>query len=413
MPDNIIIEPGTVSGKVAAYPSKSHIQRALILGLLNNNGIEIGNYGASDDSKAVLEAISALGAEVKFKNNILSVKGLGKFTNSEIFCNESGLCLRLFAPILALSGEESRIRGTEGLLKRANGHISGILGKIGVQCVLERDILKVKGPLRSGSIKVEDTIGSQLISGLLFALSKVQGDSCIELVNPVSFPYIKMTAQILNRFGAGITIEDKENIYIKGRCEFMNGKLTIEGDWSSAAFFLVAGAVSGKVTVSGLDRESVQADKDILRYLENAGAEVSSGNGSVTVRKSDLKGFTADVRDCPDLFIPLAVLGLNCEGETKLFNYNRLRYKESDRPSALITELRKTGARIGIRDDHISIKRSVLRYEELDTYNDHRLAMGFSVAALNSEKGLIVKGPACVNKSFPSFFESLDHLRRK
>ncbi|HXK48897.1 MAG TPA: 3-phosphoshikimate 1-carboxyvinyltransferase [Clostridiales bacterium] len=413
MPESIFIDNGTLSGEITAYPSKSQIQRVLLLGLLNKKGIEITNYRESRDSESVLSSVRRLGAEFIFFGNSFKIRGPEKLKKADIFCNESGLCLRLFAPVLSLYEGFYRIFGTEELLKRGNQHICEVLSQLGSECILDKKCLKIRGPLKSGKAAVDNPTGSQLISGLLFALSIAEGDSEIVLKNPVSFPYIEMTAKLLNQFGAEIKLDGEKKIFIKGGREFISGKVDIEGDWSSAAIFLVAGAVAGSVTVSGLDRESLQADRAITEFIKLSGAEVISNQSSVTVSKSELKGIRADIKNCPDLFVPLVILGLNADGETQIYNYERLKDKESNRPEVIAAELKKAGARIDFRRGYISVRKSELEYTELDPHNDHRIAMGMAVAALNSERGLLIKDPECVGKSFPYFFKALNYLKEQ
>lgn len=413
MQDKLLCNKGYLNGTVRAYPSKSYLQRALALGLLNINGLKISNFKECGDTKSVLDSIVKLGAQVEIVGDCLKINGVDEFIRHEIHCRESGLCLRMFAPILSLSATEFRIFGEQSLLKRGNEHISEVLLQAGVKCRLNGDFLSVQGPLKSGEIFFENPAGSQLITGLLFALSKVKGDSKIMIKNPVSFPYIKMTAELLNNFGAKINIISENEILVKGDCEFSRGEIDIEGDWSGAAFFLIGGAISGDVTVTGLNNNSLQSDKEIINYLRSAGAEVVLTGDSVRVTKKELHGFDADITDHPDLFIPLVILALNCEGVSRIYNYERLKNKESDRPAVIITELKKAGAYINIRNDHMEIKKSILSYAELNTYNDHRLAMGFAAVALNSKEGLSVNGTDCVKKSYPVFFEELTVLQKE
>ncbi|MBN2858218.1 MAG: 3-phosphoshikimate 1-carboxyvinyltransferase [Candidatus Delongbacteria bacterium] len=407
MSGDLVIKPGKISGAVDAYPSKSYIQRALVLGLLNREGIEILNYAKSSDSDAVLESIKSLGAKISREKDRLKVVGPEKFNNNEIYCNESGLCLRLFAPVLSLFEDERTIKGRASLIKRGNSEILSILEKFNVSYEVKGENITVRGPLKSGSILIENPFGSQIISGLLFALSLVEGDSIIRIKNPVSFPYIEMTADLLNRFGAYIRICGS-SINITGGRRFRRGKVKIEGDWSSSAFFLIAGAVSGNVTVRNLNPESLQPDSAVIRYLESAGAEVVISGNSVSVKAGLLKGFDADITDHPDLFIPLVILGMNCEGVTRIFNYRRLKYKESNRPQAIVTELKKAGAGISVEKDCITVRKSRLEFAYLETHNDHRLAMGFAVAGILSDSGLALNDIDCVKKSHPDFFEDLN-----
>ncbi len=411
MRQSIFINNGTLSGEITAYPSKSQIQRALLLGLLDRKSIEISNYAESDDSKAVLGAVKRLGAEFEYFGSSFRIRGPEKMTCDDIFCNESGLCLRLFAPVLSLDNQARSVFGTRSLLSRGNEHICGTLSALGAECVLDDRRLQVKGPLKSGKIIIENPSGSQLVSGLLFALSMTVGDSEIILKRPVSFPYVEMTAKLLNQFGAEINLNGNKKISVRGGREFISGKIDIEGDWSSAAIFLVAGAVAGSVAVRGLDNDSLQADRAVIEFLKTAGAEVVSSQSSVTVTGKELKGFRADIKDCPDLFVPLVILGLNSEGETRIYNYERLKNKESDRPEVIASELKKAGALIEFRKGYLSVRKSSLKYAELDPHNDHRIAMGMAVAALNTGPGLTINDPGCVKKSFPLFFEAINQLR--
>jgi len=411
MRDSRFVNKGIISGTVRAFPSKSFIQRALLLGLLNENSVQIKNYRDCGDTKAVMDSVIKLGALAKISGSSVKITGPGKFNKAEINCIESGLCLRMLAPVLALSDEEFIIKGSDSLMNRGNRHICGILSNMNVKCRLEKGYLSVRGPIKCGEILIENPSGSQLITGLLFALSKTDGVSLIKLLNPVSFPYIRMTAEILNMFGAEIEFNGEKEISIRGGISFIKGKIDIEGDWSGASFFLVGGAIAGDITVQNLNHDSLQPDKEILKYLSEAGADIESGKNYIRVRKSILKGFSADIKDHPDLFIPLVVLGMNCEGITKIFNFQRLKDKESDRPAAILSEFRKAGAKMEIINDHIEVQKSSLSECELDPQNDHRLAMGYAIAALKSQKGLSIKNYGCVSKSYPSFFEDLESIR--
>ncbi len=410
MQDKVLINPGRISGKINAYPSKSYIQRALALGLLNTHGIEIKNYKESSDSNSVLVSVKKLGAKVVVKDGNIIISGPENFRPAGIDCNESGLCLRMFAPILAVSDREYTIKGTDILLNRGNEYLPSVLKSLGAECRQGKDGIYVKGPIKSGNILIENPSGSQLITGLLFALSKVEGSSVITVKNPVSFPYIKMTSELLNEFGADINITGNNRIIVSGDRNFRSGIVDIEGDWSSAAFYLVAGAISGQISVSGLKFDSLQPDAVILDYLKKAGAKVELKNNAVSVKKADLTGFEADIKDHPDLFIPLVILALNSRGISRIYNCQRLRFKESDRPSAIISELKKAKAKISAGKNFIKIEKSQLNYSVLDTHNDHRLAMGFAVAALNSVSGLEINNTKCVSKSYPGFFSEFKNL---
>lgn len=413
MSGKIFIKPGRISGTVEAYPSKSYIQRSLVLALLNKERTEISNYACSGDSDAVLEAIKSLGAKVVQNDGCLCISGPQRISSSEINCSESGLCLRLFAPVLSLFDGEHTIQGSASLIKRGNSEILKVLEKFNVRYEIKGESVAVRGPLKSGDVVIENPEGSQVISGLMFALSLVEGNSMIKIKNPVSFPYIEMTADLLNSFGAEIEIKDRNSIGITGGKSFRSGKIEIEGDWSSAAFYLAAGAVSGNVTVENLNPDSLQPDSAIISYLKSAGAEVEISYNSVSVSSSGLKGFDADIKDHPDLFIPLVILGMNCKGSTRIFNYQRLKLKESDRPYALISQLKKVGADISVEKDCIIVRKSDIEFAELDVYNDHRMAMGFAVAGILSKSGIELNDSDCVKKSHPAFLKHLNSITER
>jgi 3-phosphoshikimate 1-carboxyvinyltransferase len=318
--------------------------------------------------------------------------------------------MRLFSAIAATYGKKFTLTGTGSLLKRPVTMTTEPLIELGVTCTTHAGFppIVVKGPVKGGKITIDGSISSQALTGLLMALPLCKEDSRIKVLNLKSKPYITMTLSLLQDFG--ISIESDKNytdFFIKGSQRYKSRDYTIEGDWSGAAFLLTAGALSGKITVKNLQRGSVQGDKKIIDVLVSAGARINVKEDLVEVEKGSLGAFEFDATETPDLFPPLAALACYCKGVNRIFGIERLKYKESDRASVLISELTKIGARISVLENCMEIEGSSLRGGSIDSHNDHRIAMAGAVAALCSEEGVRIKNWQVVTKSYPDFFEDL------
>jgi 3-phosphoshikimate 1-carboxyvinyltransferase len=339
--------------------------------------------------------------------------------------------MRMFPPIAALFPAEGRIFGKGSLLKRKVGMMEAPLRALGASCSTKngKPPITVRGPLHSGSITIDGSESSQFLTGLLLALTICKGNSVIRVGNLKSKPYVRMTVSLQRKFGVRIKSDSRLSRFaIPGSQNYRAHSLSIEGDWSGAAFLLVAGAIAGKVHVSGLTRKSSQADKAVLSALKSAGAKVKVGKDSVIVSSAPLQAFKFNASDCPDLFPPLAVLACNCEGTSVISGAKRLAGKESDRAAALQAELGKMGAKLRVKGDLMFIKGRMsnrrgphkgaartsplpLRGGTVDSHNDHRIAMACAIAALNSQKGVRISGEKCVSKSYPQFFRDLKSLQ--
>ena len=412
--------PGKVEGCLQAPPSKSMAQRAVAAAALADGTSEIMNCPDCDDTLAAIECARALGAGIEKKGNDAIIVGRGtpdgksaEGGGAVLDCGESGLCLRMFTPIAALFGKEIEITGRGSLLSRPAGMMEQPLAALGAGCRTNSGMVPVivKGPLGGGEIEVDGSASSQFITGLLMALPLCEKDSVLRVRNLKSRPYVEMTLALLEKFGIGIKhAKELDRFEIKGGQKYMPAKYTVEGDWSAAAFLLVAGATAGKARVRGLDAASLQADRAIIDALKKAGAKVSVENGEVVAEKSGLKGFEFDASDCPDLFPPLVALACSCKGKSRIRGALRLKGKESDRAAALVSEFRKLGGRLGVNGDVMEIEGCSLPGGDADSHNDHRIAMAVAIAALNSEKGVRIKGAECVSKSYPGFFSDLESL---
>jgi len=405
------IRPSRVDGKVAAPPSKSMMLRATAAAVLSREETLIRNPSLCVDARAGLQIAEALGASLERSIGAIRIQGGGPLKDKTLRCRESGLCLRMFVPIAALFDHPLILEGEGSLLKRPMAMVEAPLRQLGASCKTRRGFppVRVKGPLGGGRITLDGSLSSQFLTGLLMALPFCPGDSEIRTTDLKSRGYAVMTLGFLKSFGLTISADDNlENIVIPGRQLLQKIDYTVEGDWSGAAFLLVAGALCGRVEVTGLQLQSLQPDKRIIDALELAGATITIGDEWIRCEQNNLRGFDFDATDCPDLIPPLAALGCHCSGRTRIFGIARLKYKESDRAGVLQHELSRAGVRLEVRKDCLEIWESSLGAAVVDARGDHRIAMAEAVAALRSDKGLKIKGWECVAKSYPRFFEDLE-----
>ncbi|MFA6489093.1 MAG: chorismate synthase [Candidatus Micrarchaeia archaeon] len=408
--------PGKIRGSLQAPSSKSMAQRAVAAAAMAEGISEIRNYPDCDDALAAIECARALGAGVSSANGKLIVAGNGKPDGSELHCGESGLCLRMFTPIAALSDTQTVITGKGSLLSRPVGMAQQPLEALGASCETNRGKppITVIGPIHGGKLEVDGSASSQFITGLLMALPLCRENSVISVSNPKSKPYLRMTVSLLEKFGVNVECNaSMDKFVIKGGQKYKPTAHTVEGDWSAAAFLLVAGAIAGKVRVRGLGMDSLQADRAIVDALKLAGAKVRVNEDCVGAEKAELKCFEFDATDCPDLFPPLVALACNCRGKSRISGALRLKGKESDRSAVLVSEFAKIGGKVSISNggDVMEIEGCALSGGKADSHNDHRIAMALAIAALNSQKGVSIEGAECVSKSYPKFFEDLEALQ--
>jgi len=411
------IEPGSISGNVAAPPSKSMTQRAYAAALLHKGITIIRNAGSSQDEQAAMNIIQQLGAVVAHLSGPAHFKKItspGSITSTgPASCGESGLAARLFTPIAALGAGQVTITGSGSLLHRPMPGFAEVLPQLGIAL---RDFngqlpLTLQGPLQPASISLDASAGSQFLSGLLFALSYAATlPVTISVTGLTSKPYIDMTLQVLAHFGKPVTHHNYTEFYIDPTLFTYQDtvELDIEGDWSSAAALLVAGALAGNITVSNLDANSKQADKAILTALRDAGAGVTVADGSITVKMAPLRAFEFDATDCPDLFPVLAVLASCCHGESAVKGVHRLFHKESNRAASISEMLTDLSVPFSIEDDVLYVT-GVRRLSGtiIDAHNDHRIVMAAAIAALRARGRIDITGAEAVRKSYPAFFDDL------
>jgi 3-phosphoshikimate 1-carboxyvinyltransferase len=409
--DNIIM-PSDLTGEVQAPPSKSMTQRAIAAALLSGGESIIINPSGCDDSLAAISIASALGASIIIDPGQLRISGSGEMKENQLNCGESGLAIRMFSPIAALNDSEVVITGTGSLTKRPMSMIEDALKQLGVGCKSNGGFLplRIRGPLKGGSCKIDGSLSSQLLTGLLMALPVAENDSVVIVENLKSKPYIDMTLQVLERFGIRIDRTDYSRFSIPGNQIYTPQKFEVEGDWSGGAFLLVAGAINGEITVKGLRPDSRQSDKAILNVLDSAGARTTIKENSVSVKKSELRPFFFDATESPDLFPPLAALAAYCKGISTIKGVSRLIHKESNRSAALVNEFRKMNIKIDTDGDNMIVTGGKVSGAEVSSHGDHRIAMAAAVTALAATGKVIIKDSQCVAKSYPVFFDDLRHL---
>ncbi|MFM9907839.1 MAG: 3-phosphoshikimate 1-carboxyvinyltransferase [Chitinophagaceae bacterium] len=426
---------GCLSGTIQAAASKSSMQRACAAALVANGMSIIKNPGHSNDDHAALDIIKQLGALVEFRNGdliiISSINQRGVLLtppddsiNAEINCGESGLSIRMFTPLAALSNRITDIVGSGSLLTRPMDFFDEILPQLGVSVSSNKGKLplRIKGPILPKTITIDGSLSSQFLTGLLLAFSASgASDVSIKVNNLKSKPYIDLTLDVMKQFGLKVPAnKDYEEFYFQSTpndsqlatsgTEPPIHHYTVEGDWSGAAFLLVAGAIAGPIVVKGLDVHSTQADKVILKALIDCGIGISIEPDAIELRPKSMNAFHFNATDCPDLFPPLVALAAFCKGKSVIEGVKRLAHKESDRGSTLQEEFGKMGVKIELQNDLMIVEGGdSVHGARVHSHHDHRIAMACAVAALKATGETIIEEAGAVNKSYPDFY---DHLRK-
>jgi 3-phosphoshikimate 1-carboxyvinyltransferase len=410
------IKPSSLKGVIQAPTSKSSMQRACAAALLTKGKSIIHNPGHSNDDKAALDIIRRLGASVEINNEELIINntsGVNPISN-EVNCGESGLSIRMFTPIIALSGKEIIINGEGSLLNRPMDFFDEILPQLGVQVKSNsgRLPIKVKGPLQPKNIEIDGSLSSQFLTGLLMAYGAVAENKTIKVNNLTSKPYIDLTLDVMKRFGVEVENRNYQEFFFKLHgASYKESTYTVEGDWSGAAFLLVAGVTAGPITVRGLDMMSTQADKAILSALSSANAGFAIEAKGIKLHPAEMNGFEFDATDCPDLFPPLVALASYCKGQTTIKGVSRLTHKESDRSASLQQEFGKMGVKVEVNDNLMIVHGGdKLKGATTHSHHDHRIAMACAIAALKAEGETTIEEADAVKKSYPDFYRDLRSL---
>ncbi|WP_295118117.1 3-phosphoshikimate 1-carboxyvinyltransferase [uncultured Chitinophaga sp.] len=409
------VSPGTIKGIVTANPSKSAMQRAVAASLLAKGTSIIRNPGLSNDCLAALDVAGRLGATVVKKDDHYEITSNGVApVSTEINCGESGLGIRMFTPIAALSEKPITIVGHGSLVTRPMDFFAEVLPKLDVECKTKdgKLPLNIHGPLKANNVEIDGSLSSQFLTGLLMAFGNVAEDATITVKDLKSKPYIALTLQIMELFGVKVENDNFERFRFAKKQSYKAVEYTVEGDWSGAAFLLVAAAVAGKAEVKHLNTGSAQSDKAILQALESAGADILPGLYTVIIgNNGELKPFEFDATDCPDLFPPLVALAANCKGVTKILGVSRLAHKESDRGLTLQDEFGKMGIKIDLDGDVMYVHGGTgIKGAAVHSRNDHRIAMACAVAALTADGEVEIENAEAINKSYPEFFDHIAQL---
>lgn len=434
--------------------SKSFAQRAIIAAALADGTSHLRGYTPCGDNEAALQVARNLGAEVNVNGNEVTINGisaqLGGLNLPELHVGESGLLTRMLIPVMAqLSPDPVSFTGEKTLLGRPLTGAKEIMDAFEADVIpseveespsIVRVPLTVKGPLKAGRAEISGKHGSQLISGLLMALPFAEKNSSLIVHEPKSIPYMFITLEVLKKFGIKIgndmlggpdflasdgdwSLCTEMVFKVKGGQKYKAADIDLEGDWSAAANFLVAGAIFGKAELQGLDTTSLQADLSIMDILMDAGASLSQldgDRGNITVQRAPLKAFRVDASNCPDLFPIVSVLAAFCQGTSRLAGVGRLANKESDRARAILEMLTQMGVRACVEGDEMVIEGHSLAQRLLDncllkgglytSHHDHRMVMALKVASLGADGPISIDDEQCVAKSFPQFHEIFDKL---
>ena len=412
------VQPSKLEGSIHAPASKSSMQRACAAALLAEGASQIINPGKSHDDLAALNVIQKLGARVvENEDGSITIHSYGVDPiEQEINCGESGLGIRMFAPIAALSNKQISITGKGSLLNRPMNFFDEIFPSLNIEITSNDGKLpiNIKGPLQPTDIEVDGSLSSQFLTGLLmaFGAAPITKPVTIKVNNLKSKPYIDLTLEVMESFGRKVTHNNYEYFLLEPQTtNYKPQTYTVEGDWSGAAFLLVAGAISGKIVVKGLDVFSKQADKAILQALMTCGCMISIQHNQIDIESLPLKAFHFDATDCPDLFPPLVALAAYCKGTTSITGVRRLEHKESNRALTLQQEFGKLGVEIRLQDDLMLIEGgSKIQSASISSHNDHRIAMAGAVAALGAEAEVEILNAEAIDKSYPNFYEHLQML---
>jgi 3-phosphoshikimate 1-carboxyvinyltransferase len=402
-------------GEIQVPPSKSDGQRALLLAALSRGNSTIRNLGRSEDELAMLQCIHDLGAEIQSKDDALVIIGSKQKDSADLMVGESGLASRLLIPVCAALFESATIIGKGSLMNRNMSFFERTLPKMGVQVDLEDGKLPVrlKGRLQPGTYEVDGSESSQYISGLIIALSLLKSESKLVVHDLKSSPYLRMTLNSMRAFGVSPTYNSLNEFSFASELQFRACDYTVEADWSSAGYWLVASALGHQVKVKGLNMSSTQADRMILDAFLSSGCRIIRENEMLSIDGETRTALHFDASDCPDLFPTLAVFGAMTDGTSRIKGVHRLANKESDRAKAIISEFGKLGVKVEIEDDTMLVHGiAELKGGQVDAHHDHRIAMSLAMLGTFSKEEIRIEGGDTVRKSYPGFWDDLENVMK-
>jgi len=409
----VSVRRSEIWGRVEAPPSKSYTHRAVVCASMARGETRIISPLTSDDTEATLDVVGNLGVQVRLDSQEWAIRGREmKEPQADLFCRESGTTLRFMTAICSILRGRSRLTAGSSLRRRPIRPLVDALRTLGVDCHCDGEFppVIVNGGLRGGKTEIRGDISSQFVSAVLLVSCMAEEPVTLRLTTPLeSRSYVLMTMDTQRRFGVEVEGSENLSLYRVERQEYVPTEYKVEGDWSSAAFLLAAGAIAGTVEVRNLNPSSLQADRKMLELLEAMGAGVTVRRGVIRVSRADLEPLSTDVSDCPDLFPTLAVLCSLTRGKSVIHGIRRLRLKESDRVDAMTDGLRRAGVAISPQEDEVVIVGGQPKAAVIDPRDDHRIAMAFGLLGLACER-VIVEDAECVEKSYPLFWSDLTSL---
>ena len=410
------IIPTKLKGVVQVPPSKSLAHRAIICASLAKGVSRIDNIEYSKDIQATIKAMKSLGTIIEEFENYLIIDGTTTFTkqNSEIDCEESGSTLRFMVPISIVEENKVHFVGRGNLGKRPLDTFYEIFERQNIGYMYKKDVLDlyVIGKLKPDHYIIPGNISSQFITGLLFALPLLKGDSIIEITSTLeSKGYIDLTLQMLSQYGIKIINNDYKSFVVMGNQEYQAHDYRVEADFSQAAFYLVAGAIGNDVVLTDLNLNSLQGDKATLSILEAMGAKINVVSDGIKVTGENLSATQVDASQCPDVIPVVSVALALAQGKSEVINAKRLRIKECDRIIATSSQLNELGGSVVELSDSMTI-RGVSEFVggNCSSFADHRIAMMLAIAATRCNQSVIIDNMECVEKSYPSFWEDYQSL---
>ncbi len=412
------ITPSKLEGTVVIPPSKSLSHRAIIAAGLANGKSIISNIMYSKDIIATIGAMRAIGADIIEHDNYLEITGSKvKRISDVIDANESGSTIRFMIPIAMTIPDKVTFIGKNNLCKRPLDSFFEIFDKKNIKYKRKEDYLplEVEGKLTPGEYEIRGDISSQFITGLLYALPLLDGDSVINITTPMeSKGYIDLTIDMLKLFGIEIINDNYEKFIVKGNQEYKAHDYMVEGDFSQSAFFLVADMLGANIKLKAMNMHSHQGDKKIISDVENFGGIIDYSDEELSVKSDNVKNTIIDFSQSPDLGPALTVLAQLAEGTTKFINASRLRIKECDRITCMKEELEKLGGSIDEMPDGMIIYGvNRLHGGVVNSHNDHRVVMALAMATLRMDGDLVIENAEAITKSFPNFFEVFESLGGK
>lgn len=412
-----LVKTSKIEGTIKVPSSKSLMIRALAMSFLSKSTTTLLNPNYCQDTLATINILKNLGCQVHQEKEKVTIEKGELQIPDEISCEESALNLRLFAPIIALSEKPVWLIAKGSLQKRPAEFMTKTFRQLGVKFNTTKGFppLHILGNITEEEANVQANESSQFLSGLLIALPKAKVNTSLYVSDLMSIPYIQMTIDVIEKFGGKIIYNtDYSKFTIRGNQDYHCSSYSIESDWSAAANLLVAGAISGKVTVERLSTTSKQADKEIVKAISQSGATIKETENDIIVTTNQkLKPFFFNALHSPDLFPPLVALAANCEGISRITGVSRLKNKESNRALALQQEFGKMGIKITFENDDMLVEGGIIKTAETYAHNDHRIAMAIAVAATKTENVVSIKGAECVEKTYPNFFEDMIKIGAK